>query len=366
MQTGLNYCLTQEANVDQAARMFRQDLVMTLFERGVVAIVPTDTTDDPNITGGYDVNTMRVGWITQWFPRHVRVSVYDDRPDKGGVRRELIFPKSMVAIIENPLYAVMNEPNSTLQRIIRKLNLLDAVDEQSGSGKLDLIIQLPYVIKSDARRNAAEQRRQDIETQLKGSKYGIAYTDGTEKITQLNRAAENNLMDQVTTLMQMLYSELGMPSSVFDGTADDAAMLNYHNRTIDPILGAITEAIKRSFLTKTARTQNQSVEYYRDPFKFVAAKDLAELADKLIRNMVVTKNEFRGFLGMPPSSDPSADKLENPNVPTPTTPAVEAAPKPSPITLTATRPTPKPTQLPQAIQRLAITKQKEGDLQNGS
>lgn len=317
IQSGINYCLTQEANIDQGARMFRQDIVQTLFDKGVAAIVPINTTLDPETTGGYDITDMRVGHVVAWYPRHVTVSVYDDRPGIGGVRKEITLAKDYVAIIENPLYNVMNEPNSTLRRLIRKLNLLDAVDEQSASGNLDLIIQLPYAIKSDTKAKQAEERRQQIETQLRGSKYGIAYTDGTEKITQLNRPAENNLMDQVTYLTTLLYTQLGLTPEVMDGTANDQTMLNYYNRTVEPILGAIAEAIKRTFLTKTARSQGQSIEYYRDPFKFISITELPTLADKLTRNEIATSNEFRAILGWKPSTDPNADKLLNKNIPAP-------------------------------------------------
>lgn len=314
MDSGLNNCLTLEANLDQAARAFRQDIAMTLFDKGVAALVPIDTSLNPQRSGGYDILTLRVGEIVTWYPRHVRVSLYNE---ETGRREEITLEKRVVAIVENPLYAVMNEPNSTLQRLIRKLNLLDAIDEQSGSGKLDIIIQLPYVIKSEARRQQAEQRRKDIEFQLKGSQYGIAYTDGTEKITQLNRASENNLLAQVEYLMSMLYGQLGLTPAIMDGTADEKAMLNYINRTIEPILAAVAEAMKRSFLTKTARSQRQSIEYFRDPFKLVPMSDLSEMADKFTRNEIVSSNEFRGFIGMKPASDPKADKLINSNMPQP-------------------------------------------------
>lgn len=312
--SGLNNCLTLEANLDQAARAFRQDVAMTMFDRGVAAIVPIDTSLNPELSGSFDILTMRVGEIVQWMPRHVRVSLYNEGT---GRREEVTLEKKIVAIIENPLYSVMNEPNSTLQRLIRKLNLLDSVDEQSSSGKLDMIIQLPYVIKSEARRQQADQRRKDIEFQLKGSQYGIAYTDGTEKITQLNRPAENNLLTQVEFLTTMLYGQLGLTEQIMSGVADEKAMLNYVNRTIEPVLGAIAEAMKRSFLTKTARTQKQSIEYFRDPFKLVPMADLAEMADKFTRNEIVTSNEFRGFIGMKPADDPKADELRNSNMPQP-------------------------------------------------
>lgn len=312
IKSGINGCLTLEANLDQGARAFRQDIAMSLFDEGVIAIVPIDTTIDPTVSGAYDIKTMRVGRITQWAPRHVKVSVYND---KTGLREELWVPKQIVAIVENPLYAVMNEPNSTLQRLLRKLALLDAVDEQSSSGKLDLIIQLPYVIKSEARRQQADQRRKDIEMQLKGSQYGIAYTDGTEKVTQLNRPAENNLMKQVEYLTTMLYSQLGLTEEVFNGTADEKAMLNYHNRTIEPLLTAITEAMKRTFLTKTARTQGHSIEFFRDPFKLVAVSDIAEIADKFTRNEILSSNEVRAIMGIKPAQDAKADELRNKNIP---------------------------------------------------
>lgn len=312
VDSGLNDCLTTEANIDQAGRAFRQDIVMSMCDKGVVAIVPVDTTADPTTTGSYDILTMRVGEIVSWYPQSVRVNLYNE---KTGRKEEVTVPKNTIAIVENPLYSVMNEPNSTLQRLIRKLALLDAIDEQTSSGKLDLIIQLPYVIKSEQRRQQAEQRRQDIEVQLKGSKYGIAYTDGTERITQLNRPAENNLLAQVEYLTNMLYSQLGLTKEVFDGTATEAVMLNYYNRTVEPILGAIAEGMKRAFLTKTARTQGQSIEYYRDPFKLVPASAVGDLADKLIRNQVFTGNEFRSILGRKPHPDPSADQLQNPNMP---------------------------------------------------
>lgn len=312
IKSGLNNCLRLEANIDQGARAFRQDIAMTLFDQGVIALVPVDTTMNPNVTGGYDIQTMRVGTIVRWMPRHVRVSVYNDN---SGKREEVTLEKKYVAIIENPLYLVMNEPNSTLQRLIRKLSLLDAVDEQVSSGKLDLIIQLPYVIKSDARRQQAEKRREDIEFQLKGSKYGIAYTDGTEKITQLNRPAENNLMAQIEYLVEMLYSQLGLTPEVMNGTADEKTMLNYINRTIEPLLDAVTEGMKRTFLTKTARTQGQSIEYFRDPFKLVPIVNIAEIADKFTRNEIMSSNEIRAAIGYKPSTDAKADQLVNSNMP---------------------------------------------------
>lgn len=312
--SGLQNCLSLEANIDQGARAFRQDAAMTLFDQGVIAIVPVDTSLSPETSGGFDILTIRIGTVVQWFPRHVRVSLYNDQT---GRREEVTLEKRAVAIVENPLYSVMNEPNSTLQRLIRTLNHLDAHGEQSSSGKLDMIIQLPYVIKSELKRQQADQRRKDIEFQLKGSQYGIAYTDGTEKITQLNRPAENNLLKQVEYLTEMLYGQLGLTAEIMNGTADEKAMLNYINRTIEPVLGALSESMKRRFLTKTARTQGHSVEYFRDPFKLVPMSDLAELADKFTRNEIVTSNEFRQFIGMKPSSDPKADELRNSNMPQP-------------------------------------------------
>lgn len=321
MDSGLNNCLTVEANIDQAATAFRQDIAMTLMDEGVVAVVPVDTTLNPNSTGGYDITTMRVGRIVQWYPYHVRVSLYNEKLSQ---RQEITVPKSTCAIIENPLYSVMNEPNSTLQRLLHKLNLLDAIDEQSASGKLDLIIQLPYVIKSEARRQQAEQRRKDIEFQLKGSQYGIAYTDGTERITQLNRPAENNLMAQIEFLTTMLYSQLGLTDAVMNGTADPPVMLNYWNRTIEPILTAMSEAMTRSFLTKTARTQLQTIMFFQDMFKLIPIDELAEIADKFSRNEIVTANEFRAFIHMKPSKDPKANQLQNSNMPQPDTVAAPA------------------------------------------
>jgi hypothetical protein len=314
IDSGINSCLTLEANIDQAARAFRQDIVMTLFDRGVAAIVPVDTTINPSTSGAFDIQTMRVGEVTQWMPKHIRVRLYNEAK---GERQEITLEKKYVAIIENPLYAVMNEPNSTLQRLIRKLNLLDSIDDQSASGKLDLIIQLPYVIKSEARRQQAQQRREDIEFQLKGSKYGVAYTDATEKITQLNRPAENNLLAQVQYLTDLLYSQLGLTPEVMNGTADEKAMLNYNMRTVEPILTAIVESMKRTFLTKTARTQKQSIMYFRDPFKLVPIEQIAEIADKFARNEILTSNEIRVIVGRKPVKDPKADKLMNSNMPQP-------------------------------------------------
>lgn len=311
INSGLNNCLTLDANIDQTGRAFIQDVVMSMCDEGSVAVVPVDTTDDPTMTNSYDIESMRTGRITQWMPRHVKVEVYNDRT---GRKEDLILPKERVAIIENPFYAVMNEPSSTLQRLKRKLNLLDVVDEQASSGKLDLIIQLPYVIKSQARRDQAESRRKDIENQLSGSRYGIAYTDGTERITQLNRPVENNLLKQIEYLTNLLYSQLSINQSVMDGTADEKTMLNYNNRTIEPIVSAIVDEMKRKFLTKTARTQGQSILYFQDPFKLVPVADIAEIADKLTRNEIATSNEIRQTIGWKPSSDPNADILRNKNL----------------------------------------------------
>ena len=311
IDSGLQNCLTIEANIDQAAQAFRLDVALTLFDKGVAAIVPVDTSLNPLQTGGYDIITLRVGEIVQWYPEHVQVWLYNQAL---GYRQLITLPKTVVAIVENPLYSVMNEPNSTLQRLLNKLNLLDAVDDASASGKLDLIIQLPYVIKSEARRQAAEQRRQDIEFQLKGSKYGIAYTDGTEKITQLNRPAENNLMAQIEFLTQMLYGQLGLTEDVMNGTADEKTMLNYWNRTIDPVLNAIAQSMRRSFLTKTARTQHQTIEYFRDPFRLIPIENIAKIADVFSRNEIMSANEIRQVLGLRPSTDPKADKLINSNI----------------------------------------------------
>lgn len=311
IDSDLNSCFALEANVDQTGRAFIQDVVMSMFDEGCVAIVPVDTDIDPEDTDSYKIFSMRTGKIVEWKPRHVRVRLYNDLT---GQKEEVVLPKEKVAIIENPLYAVINEPNSTMQRLIRKLNLLDVVDEQSSSGKLDLIIQLPYVIKSDARRRQAEERRQAIEDQLSGSKYGIAYTDGTEKVTQLNRSVENNLMKQIEYLTSMLYSQLGITTSILDGTADEKTMLNYNNRSVEPILSAIVDEVKRKFLTKTARSQRQSITFFRDPFRLVPVNDLAEIADKFTRNEIMTSNEIRQIVGMKPSDDPRADELRNKNL----------------------------------------------------
>lgn len=310
VKSGLNNCLTLEANIDQTGRALRFDAIMSMFDEGWIAIVPIDTTSDPQ-KGSYEIETMRVGKILEWYPAHVKVRAYNELT---GQKEDIIVPKKTTAIVENPLFAVMNEPNSTMQRLVRKLNLLDAIDEQSGSGKLDLIIQLPYIIKTDARRQQAENRRKDIENQLAGSKYGIAYTDGTEKITQLNRPVENNLMKQIEYLTSMLYSQLGITQAILDGTADEKAMLNYYDRTVEPIVSAMVDEMKRKFLTKTARTQGHSIMYFRNPFKLVPAADLAEIADKMTRNEIMTSNEIRQIIGLKPSKDPKADKLINSNL----------------------------------------------------
>lgn len=314
VQSGLNNCLSTETNLDQTGRAFIQDAVMSMMDEGCIAIVPVDTDDDPDDpddTTGYQILSMRVGRIRDWYPKHIRVELYNE---ETGRKQDIVVPKSTVAIVENPLYAVINEPNSTMQRLIRKLNLLDAVDEQSSSGKLDLIIQLPYVIKTEARRKQAEKRRKDIEQQLAGSKYGIAYTDGTERITQLNRSLENNLMKQIEYLTSMLYSQLGITQSILDGTADDKTMLNYYNRTIEPIIAAIVDEMKRKFLSETARSKNKSIKFFRDPFKLVPVADLAEISDKFTRNEIATSNEIRQVIGWKPSDDPKADELRNSNL----------------------------------------------------
>lgn len=311
IDSDLNSCLSLEANIDQTGRAFLQDAVMSMLDEGVVALVPIDTDVDP-VLGSFNIYTMRTGKIVEWYPKHVRVRVYNDRT---GQQEDILVQKRVTAIVENPLFAVMNEPNSTLQRLIRKLNLLDIVDEQNSSGKLDLIIQLPYVVKTEQRRQQAENRRKDIESQLTGSKYGIAYTDGTERITQLNRAVENNLMGQVETLTSMLYSQLGITQSVMDGSADEKTMMNYYNRTVEPILAAIAGEMKRKFLTKTARTQGQSIEFFRDPLKLVPVTQIAEIGDKMTRNEIMTSNEIRQEIGLKPSTDPNADELRNKNLP---------------------------------------------------
>lgn len=311
IDSSLNKCLNLTANIDQTGRAFVQDIVMSMLDEGCVAIVPVDTTADPKLTESYDILSMRTGKILEWFPQDVRVRLYNE---ENGQKEDIILPKRTIGIVENPLYAVINEPNSTMQRLIRKLSLLDVTDEQTASGKLDIIIQLPYVIKSEARRQQAEQRRKEIEMQLAGSKYGIAYTDGTEKITQLNRSVENNLMKQVEYLTNLLFSQLGITQAILDGTADDKTMLNYYSRTIEPIVAAIVDEMERKFLSKTARSQNQSIKFFRDPFKLVPVNDIAEIADKFTRNEIMTSNEIRQIVGLKPSDDPKADKLVNSNL----------------------------------------------------
>ena len=325
IESGLNNCLNLEANIDQTGRAFVQDIVMSMLDEGCVAIVPVDTTFNPKETGSFDISTMRTGKIFEWYPQHVKVRVYNDRK---GEKEDILVPKSTVAIVENPFYSVMNEPNSTMQRLIRKLNLLDAIDEQSGSGKLNLIIQLPYVIKTAARRQQAEERRKDIEEQLSGSKYGVAYTDGTEHVVQLNRPVDNNLMSQIEYLTSMLYSQLGLTQGIMDGSADEKTMQNYYTRTIEPILSAIVDEMKRKFLTKTARSQKQSILFFRDPFKLVPVGEIAEISDKMTRNEIMTSNEIRQKIGMKPSTDPKADELRNSNLSAP----AENAPKSQPTT----------------------------------
>lgn len=324
MPSGLNYCLTMEPNLDQGPRQFMQDVALTMFDEGVIAIVPVETSINPDLTGGYDIRNLRVGRIVDWYPEHVRVNLYNERLGK---REDIVLGKRQVAIVENPLYSVMNEPNSTLQRLITKLNMLDQVDAQSSSGKLDLIIQLPYTIKSEARRAQAQQRREDIEFQLKGSQYGIAYADATEKITQLNRPAENNLLTQVEYLTELLYSQLGLTAEVMNGTADEKAMLNYMNRTVEPILDAVVQAMRRSFLTKTAQSQGQTIMMFSNPFRLVPINDMAEIADKFTRNEILTSNEIRQILGIKPANDPKADELRNSNMPTQAEPETLAEPE---------------------------------------
>lgn len=311
IESDLNECLTLSANKDQTGRAFLQDIVMSMFDEGCVAIVPTETSGDPFLSNSYKIHSLRTGKVVQWYPDYVRVRLYNEIIGKYD---EIVLPKNVVALVENPFYSVMNEPNSTLQRLIHKLNLLDAIDEQSGAGKLDLIIQLPYVIKSQARRDDAERRRKEIEMQLSGSKYGIAYTDGTEHITQLNRSVDNNLMNQIEYLTNLLYSQLGLTTSILDGTADEKTMLNYNNRTIEPIISAITNEMKRKFLTKTARSQSQTIMFFRDPFKLVPVNDIAEIADKFTRNEIMSSNEIRQIVGMAPVEDPQADELRNKNL----------------------------------------------------
>lgn len=311
VESGLNECLTVEANIDQSGRALVQDIVMTMFDEGSVAIIPVDTNINPTTSGGFDIRSIRTGVIMEWFPQHVKVRAYNE---KTGLREDITLPKRNVAIVENPLYSIMNETNSTLKRLIRKINLLDGIDEKIGSGKLDIIIQLPYSVKSDLRREQAEERRASIQNQLTGSTHGIAYIDGTEKVTQLNRPAENNLLEQIESLTSMLYSQLGLTESIFNGTADEAEMLNYHNRTIEPILTAIVESMNRKFLTKTARTQGQTIKFFRDPFKLVPVSQLADIADKFTRNEILSSNEIRSLIGFKPSDEPSADELRNKNL----------------------------------------------------
>ena len=319
MNSTLNDCLSLEANLDQTGRAFIQDIVQSMLDEGCVAIVPVDTDIDPD-EGSYKIETMRTGKILEWYPQHVKVRVYNEQTGK---KEDVLVSKRTVAIVENPFYAVMNEPNSTMQRLIRKLNILDAIDEQSGSGKLNLIIQLPYVIKTEARRQQAEKRRKDIEEQLSGSKYGVAYTDGTEHVVQLNRPVDNNIMSQIEYLTSMLYSQLGLTQSIMDGSADDKTMLNYLTRTVEPILSAIVDEMKRKFLSKTARSQKQSILFFRDPFKLVPVSEIAEIADKMTRNEIMTSNEIRQKIGMTPSKDPNADKLRNSNLSAPKEESIE-------------------------------------------
>lgn len=323
VDSGLNKCLTLEANIDQTGRAFIQDVVMSMFDEGCVAIVPVDTTCNPIDNSSFDVLSLRTGQILEWYPNHVKVRVYNER---RAVKEDIVLPKKAIGIVENPLYAVINEPNSTMQRLIRKLNILDAIDEQSGSGKLDLIIQLPYTIKSELRKKQAEERRQQIESQLAGSKYGIAYTDATEHITQLNRSVENNLMSQITYLTSMLYSQLGITQGVLDGSADEKTMSNYQNRSIEPIVSAITDEMKRKFLTKTARSQRKSISFFIDPFKLVPVSQISEMADKFTRNEIMTSNEIRQIIGLMPSKDPHADELRNKNLSAPSGSTDQAPP----------------------------------------
>ena len=311
INSGLNKCLNLSANIDQTGRAFLQDVVVSLLDEGSVAIVPVDTNLNPKITNSYDILSMRTGKIVEWYPKHVKVRLYNDNT---GNKEEIILPKSMVGIVENPFYSVMNESNSTLQRLIRKLNILDAIDEQSGSGKLDMIVQVPYATKTPTKKKQAEERRQDLETQLAGSKYGIAYIDATEHITQLNRPVENNLMKQIEYLTNLFFSQLGITQSILDGTADEKTMLNYNNRTVEPIISAIVDEMNRKFLTKTAHSQNQSIKYFIDPFRLVPVSEIAEIADKFTRNEIATSNEIRQIIGWTPSKDPKADELRNKNL----------------------------------------------------
>jgi hypothetical protein len=307
----LNSCLSVEANLDQTGRSFKQDVFMSLLDEGCIAIVPTDTTDNPHITDTYDILAIRTGKILQWYPKHVKVRVYNEETGKP---EEITLPKKHVGIVESPLFAVINEPNSTMKRLIRKLNILDAIDEQSGSGKLDIIIQLPYVVKTDAIRERAEKRRKDLEDQLSGSKYGVAYADGTERITQLNRPAENNLMKQIEYLTSMLYSQLGITQGILDGTANEETMLNYYNRTIEPIVSAVVDEMNRKFLSKDARKDMERIMSFRDPFKLVPISKLADIGDKFTRNEILSSNEVRQIIGRKPSKDPRADELRNKNL----------------------------------------------------
>lgn len=311
IESGINRCLNFEANIDQSGRAFIHDVVLSMLDEGAVAIVPVDTSFNPKISNSFSIDSVRTGKIIEWYPKHVKVRIYNDR---RGEKEDILLPKSQVGIIENPLYAIVNEPNSTLQRLMRKLSLLDATDEKTASGKLDLIIQLPYVAKTQARREQAERRRNDMEDQLTNSKYGVAYIDGTEKVIQLNRSLENNLLKQVEYWTNMLYSQLGITQAVLDGTADEQTMLNYSNRTVEPIVAAIADELKRKFLTKTARSQGQSIEYFRDPFRLVPVNNIAEIADKFTRNEIMTSNEIRQIVGMKPADDPKADELRNSNI----------------------------------------------------
>lgn len=311
IKSGINGCLNFEANIDQSGRAFIHDVVLSMLDEGAVAIVPVDTSFNPKISNSFSIDSVRTGKIIEWYPKHVKVRIYNDR---RGEKEDILLPKSQVGIIENPLYAIVNEPNSTLQRLMRKLSLLDATDEKTASGKLDLIIQLPYVAKTQARREQAERRRNDMEEQLTNSKYGVAYIDGTEKVIQLNRSLENNLLKQVEYWTNMLYSQLGITQAVLDGTADEQTMLNYNNRTVEPIIAAIADELKRKFLTKTARSQGQSIEYFRDPFRLVPVNNIAEIADKFTRNEIMTSNEIRQIVGMKPADDPKADELRNSNI----------------------------------------------------
>lgn len=312
IDSSLNKCLTLEANLDQTGRAFMQDVVMSMLDEGCVAVVPVETSSDPSITSGYNILSMRTGKIIEWYPKHVKVRLYDER---DGVKKDIKLPKKDVAIIENPLFAVINEPNSTMQRLVRKLNLLDVIDEQSGSGKLDLIIQLPYVVKSPAQMERAEKKRKDIEEQLMGSKYGIAYIDSTERITQLNRPIENNLLKQIEYLTEMVYSQLGITQSILNGSASEQELLNYQSHTIEPIISAIVDEMKRKFLTKTARSQSQTIKFFKDPFKLVPINSIATMADKFSRNEILSANEIRQIIGIKPSDDPKADELRNSNMP---------------------------------------------------